>query len=169
MMTIYFDDGVNQSICVQKCNTIEEAQDWIRDQLKDYTMVDAEHPCSEIVMDTSATAQYQVYDGGPVTISEDGVPNLAAPVYESGYFYTEGISKPDHNTANGQAMKKRKYYYIVECSNGINSLSTFKYAKNHWEAEELAATEYFEKFLAYPVDVESRKSTKTECDNIFNF
>ena len=65
-------------------------------------------------------------------------------------------------------MKKRKYYYIVECRNGINGISTFEYAENHWEAEKLAEEEYFKKYLAYPVDVSSRKSTKTECDNIFD-
>ena len=45
-------------------------------------------------------------------------------------------------------------------------MSTFQRAKNHWEAEEKAGKEYFKKFLALPADVESRKSTKTECDNI---
>ena len=54
-------------------------------------------------------------------------------------------------------MKERKYYYIVECSNGINRMSTFQRAKNHWEAEELAGKEYFKKYLALPVNVESRK------------
>ena len=47
-------------------------------------------------------------------------------------------------------------------------MSTFQRAKNHWEAEELAGKEYFMKFLAWPDNVESRKSTKTECDNIFD-
>ena len=47
-------------------------------------------------------------------------------------------------------------------------MSTFQRAKNHWEAEELAGKEYSKKFLAFPVNVESRKSTKTECDNIFD-
>lgn len=64
-------------------------------------------------------------------------------------------------------MKKRKYYYIVECSNGVNRISTFKYAENHWEAEKLAEEEYFKEFLANPVNVESRKSTKTECYDFF--
>lgn len=65
-------------------------------------------------------------------------------------------------------MKKRKYYYIVECSNGVNRLGTFQYASNQWEAEKQAEEEYFKKFLAYPVDVVSRKSTKLECNNLFN-
>ena len=66
-------------------------------------------------------------------------------------------------------MKERKYYYIVECSNGINRMSTYQRAKNHLEAEEMAGKEYFKKFLALPVNVESRKSTKTECDIMFPF
>ena len=65
-------------------------------------------------------------------------------------------------------MKNRKYYYIVECSNGINRMDTFQYAKNHWEAEGLAEKEYFKKFLALPTNVESRKSTKIECENIYD-
>ena len=36
-------------------------------------------------------------------------------------------------------------------------MSTFQRAKNHWEAEELAGKEYFKKYLALPVNVESRK------------
>ena len=43
-------------------------------------------------------------------------------------------------------------------------MSTIQRAKNHWEAEKLAGKEYFNKYLALPVNVESRKSTKTECD-----
>ena len=65
-------------------------------------------------------------------------------------------------------MKKRKYYYIVECRNGVNVLSTFKYASNHWDAEYQAEEEYFKMFLSRSVNVESRKSTKTECYNLFN-
>ena len=47
-------------------------------------------------------------------------------------------------------------------------MSTAQRAKNQWEAEEQAEKEYFKKFLALPGNVESRKSTKTECDNIFD-
>lgn len=66
-------------------------------------------------------------------------------------------------------MKKRKYYYLCECSNGINRMTTFQYAENHWEAEKLAEDEYYEKFLSYPVDVESKKSTKAERDYYYDF
>ena len=76
---------------------------------------------------------------------------------------------PTASRSSGQAMKERKYYYIVECSNGINRMSTYMRATNHWEAEDLARNEYHKKFLAWPVNVESRKSTKTECDIMFPF
>ena len=48
-------------------------------------------------------------------------------------------------------------------------MSTYQRAKNHYEAEKLAGKEYFKKFLALPANVESRKSTKTECDIMFPF
>ena len=89
MMNIYYNDGVNPSKCVQTCNTLEEAKEWIKHELKECTMVDADHQCTEDVMASSKTAQYQVYDGEPITINEDGESNLANPVYESNCFYTE--------------------------------------------------------------------------------
>lgn len=48
-------------------------------------------------------------------------------------------------------------------------MTTFQYAENHLEAEKLAEDEYYEKFLAYPVDVESKKSTKAERDYYYDF
>ena len=64
-------------------------------------------------------------------------------------------------------MKKRKYFYIVECSNGINRLSTYVKAQNQWEAEKLVEGKFFGKYKEYPTNVESRKSTKIECENLF--
>ena len=64
-------------------------------------------------------------------------------------------------------MKKRTYYYIVECSNGINRLSDYVKAQNHWDAENQVEKKYFDKYQEYPTCVESRKSTKTECKNLF--
>ena len=89
MMTIYFNDEVNPSFCVHTCSTLEEAKGWISEQLKGYTMVDSDHACTEDVMTSSKTALYQVFDGEPITLGEDGEPNLAEPIYESNYFYTE--------------------------------------------------------------------------------
>lgn len=59
------------------------------------------------------------------------------------------------------------YYYIVECSNGINRLSTYVKAQNHWDAEKKAEGKYFDMYQENPTDVESRKSTKIECENLF--
>ena len=59
------------------------------------------------------------------------------------------------------------YFYIVECSNGINRLSTYVRAQNHWEAEQLVERKYFDEYQEYPTCVESRKTTKIECENLF--
>lgn len=88
-MNIYFNDGVQPSTCVNKCCTLEEAKSWIDKQLKGFTMVDADHPCSDDVIASSRTAEYMVFDGEPFTYDEDGELCLAAPIYESDYFYTE--------------------------------------------------------------------------------
>lgn len=88
-MNIYYNDGVNPSACVHTCNTLEEAKEWIKHELKGCTMVDADHQCTEDVMASSKTALYEVYDGEPITLDEDGEPNFEEPIYESDYFYTE--------------------------------------------------------------------------------
>lgn len=87
-MEIFFNDDVNPSTCVHTCSTLEEAKSWISEQLKGRELVDADHPCSEDVMGSSQTALYEVYDGEPITLKEDGEPTLAEPVYQSGFFYT---------------------------------------------------------------------------------
>lgn len=88
-MNIYYNDGVNPSGCVHTCSTLEEAKTWINHELKGHTMVDADHQCTEDVMASSKTALYEVYDGEPITLDEDGDPNLANPVFESDCFYTD--------------------------------------------------------------------------------
>ena len=88
-MYIYFDDGVQPSKCVHTCSTIEEAKQWISEQLQGFTMVDDDHPCSDDVIASSRTAMYVIFDGEPITIDEDGEPTFAEPIYESDYFYTE--------------------------------------------------------------------------------
>ena len=88
MMNIYFNDGVQPAFFVHACRTFEEAKKWIREQLKDYIVVDDNHKCTEDVMGTSKTALYEVFNGEPITIGEDGEPSLAEPIYESDYFYT---------------------------------------------------------------------------------
>lgn len=62
--------------------------------------------------------------------------------------------------------RARKYYYIVRCENGIQYTETVEYASNHWDAEKQAEEAYFEQYQQGPVEVSSRKITKTEANNI---
>lgn len=89
MMQIYYDDGVNPGVCLHTCSTLEEAKDWINEQLKGYTMVDGDHMCSEEVMESAKAAFYVVFDGEPLIINEYGEPDFEVPVYVSDLFYTE--------------------------------------------------------------------------------
>ena len=88
MVEIFFNDGVNPSTCVHTCSTLEEAKSWVSEQLKGYTLADDNHKSTENVMASSKTAKYEVYNGEPITLSEDGEPTLAEPI-KSDYFYTE--------------------------------------------------------------------------------
>lgn len=87
-MNIYYNDGVNPSECVHTCNTLEEAKEWISHELKGYTMVDADHPCTEDVMASSKTALYEAYDGEPIVI-DNGQEIFKEPLFETPYFYVE--------------------------------------------------------------------------------
>lgn len=89
MMNIYYNDGVNPSKYVHTCNTLEDAKEWVNKQLKGYTMVDVDHPCTKDNYQSSKIALYQVFYGEPITLNEHGEPNLAEPIYTSDYFYTE--------------------------------------------------------------------------------
>ena len=89
MMKIYYNDEVNPSICVHTCSTLEEAKDWINEQLKGYTMVDDDHMCSEDVMESAKTALYAVFDGEPIILNEFGEPIFEVPIFVSGLFFTE--------------------------------------------------------------------------------
>lgn len=88
MKQIYYNDGVQPSECVHVCKTLKEAKQWIRHELKGYTMVDANHPCWDI-NDVLHTAKYEVYNGDPVVVGENGESTLVVPVYETGLFFTE--------------------------------------------------------------------------------
>ena len=88
-MQIYYDDGVNQGICLHTCSTLEEAKGWIKEQLKGYTVVDDDHMCSEDVMESAKTALYVVFDGEPIIINEYNEPGFEVPVYVSSLFFTE--------------------------------------------------------------------------------
>ena len=87
MFEIYYTDKVNSSVCVHKCDTLKEAKKWISEQLKGYTMVDEDHPCSEDEFYSSATAYYEVYDGEPV-VHNEYESDFKTPVFESDLFYT---------------------------------------------------------------------------------
>lgn len=87
MKQIYFDDGVNPVVCVQTCSTLEEAKRWIHERIGGYE-IDPYAPCSEDVMESSLTALYEVFEGEPIAIGEDGEPTLVDPVYSSPRFYT---------------------------------------------------------------------------------
>ena len=88
-MYIYFNDGVQPSTCVHTCRTLEEAKKWISEQLKGYTMVDDNHPCTDDVIASSKTAKYKVFDRERITFDKDGMLCLTEPIYVSDYFYTE--------------------------------------------------------------------------------
>lgn len=89
MKQIYYNDGVNPTVCVHTCSTLEEAEAWISHELEGYTMVDDDHQCTEDVTTSAKTALYEVYNGKPVILDEDGEPYLAEPIYRSNHFYTE--------------------------------------------------------------------------------
>ena len=84
MFEVYYVDKVNLSACVHECNTLEEAKKWISEELKGYTMVDEDHPCSDEEFYSSATAYYEVYDGESVVLE----PNFKLTAYSSNLFYT---------------------------------------------------------------------------------
>ena len=89
MKKIYYNDGVQPSECVHTCDTIKEAVDWINKQLNGCELVDADHSCTESVLTSSKTAQYEVYNGDTVVIGDNGEPTLIEPVYTSDYFYVD--------------------------------------------------------------------------------
>ena len=86
MMNIYYNDGVQPSTCVRTCRTLEEAKEWISEQLKGYTMVDDNHPCTDDVIASSKTAEYMVFDCEPFVA---GAPFFGQLIYVSDYFYTD--------------------------------------------------------------------------------
>ena len=86
MINIYYNDGVQPSTCVRTCRTLEVAKKWISEQLKGYTMVDDNHPCSDDVIASSKTAEYMVFDCEPFVA---GAPFFGQLIYVSDYFYTD--------------------------------------------------------------------------------
>ena len=88
-MQIYYNDGENPCVLMHTCDTLEEAKEWISQELKGRTMVDDEHQCTEDVLTSSETALYEVIYGEPIIINEYNEPGFEVPVYVSGLFYTD--------------------------------------------------------------------------------
>lgn len=88
MMQIYYADGVNPSTCQHTCSTLKEAKAWIQKEIKGRTLVGRGTECDEEVFASSKVAKFEVYDGDPITFTEDGNEELHEPIYASPYFYT---------------------------------------------------------------------------------
>lgn len=61
---------------------------WVNAQISGYKIVDPYASCSEDIMKSSKTAFYEVFEGEPISVSEDGEPTLVDPVFSSPHFYT---------------------------------------------------------------------------------
>lgn len=88
MFEVYYTDNLMVSQCVHKCNTLNEAKNWIKERLKGRELVEGYYNCTE-VFPSSKTAFYEVYDGKPVSLNEIGGPVFASPVFESDNFYID--------------------------------------------------------------------------------
>lgn len=85
---VYYNDEVNEPADVFSADTIAECKDWIEKQLEGLTPVDEEHPCSDDVMRSSKTFQYEVYEGEMIT-EIDGVAVYSDLCYSSDYYYKD--------------------------------------------------------------------------------
>lgn len=88
MYNIFVNDGVNTPSCLKKMAYLDEARKWADDYVSERLIVDENNPCSEEVLQSSRTANLQVYDGEPIAM-EKGEATLKEPVYESATFYTD--------------------------------------------------------------------------------
>ena len=88
---VYYDDQVNEAVCMFSADTLEECITWINENLEGMTPLDDEHPCSEYPESTSRLFCYDVYEGGMIaeTEEEDGEAELQNPCYTSGYYYAD--------------------------------------------------------------------------------
>ena len=80
--TVYYCDDVNEQVSLETFFSREDAENYICEEMKDATRVDAEHPCTDDVFSSSAVACYRIY------MDESLYDEPQAPVYESDYFYT---------------------------------------------------------------------------------
>ena len=84
MYQIFFNDNVNESSMIFTAKTLDDAKAWIKRELRGYTMVDENNPCSDDVFGSSKIACYEVYDGDPIVDGE-----FKDAVYVSQYFYND--------------------------------------------------------------------------------
>ena len=79
---VYYCDDVNEPANLKTFLSQEAAEDYIWEEMRDVTKVDAEHPCTDDIFASSSVACYRVY------MDESLYDEPQAPVYESYYFYT---------------------------------------------------------------------------------
>ena len=79
---VYYCDDINEPANLKTFLLQEAAEEYIWEEMRDVTRVDAEHPCTDDVFASSSVACYRVY------MDESLYDEPQAPVYESDYFYT---------------------------------------------------------------------------------
>ena len=85
---VYLNDEVTEPIVVFSADTVAECKDWIEKQLEGMTPVNEEYPCTDDVMRSSKTFQYEVYEGEMIT-EIDGVAVYSDLCYSSDYYYKD--------------------------------------------------------------------------------
>lgn len=83
---VYYCDDVNDPVNLDTCLSLENAENYIRQEMRDVTCVDYDHVCTDDVFSSASVACYRVYK------DMDGEPEM---VYESDYFYTDDTPKDD--------------------------------------------------------------------------
>lgn len=85
---VYKDDEVNYPVAVFSADTIQECEDWIKEEVKGLTPFNRKYPCTDDVMRSSKTFQYEVYEG-EMTTEIDGVTVYSDLCYSSDYYYRD--------------------------------------------------------------------------------
>ena len=79
---VYKNDDVNEPVDVFSADTIAECKEWINEQLEGMTPVNEEYPCTDDVMRSFKTFQYEVYEGEMIT-------EISDLCYSSDYYYKD--------------------------------------------------------------------------------
>lgn len=151
MKQIYYNDGVNPAVCVHTCSSLKEAWRWVNAQISGYKIVDPYASCSEDIMKSSKTAFYEVFEGEPISVSEDGEPTLVDPVFSSPHFYTVWNIQPYRITVKRNFMQKDSFTYDVffDDDNNTNSKGwheSYKYCKDYIDMYNGTNESYFEDY-----------------------